>query len=69
MSVCSRSSIRPLKAKPGSYSVTKNGGTLGFGTDIVFVSSTQTGAVALTNTASSNPSTLNATLIEILNSN
>jgi len=61
--------LKPLKAKPGSYSVNKDGETLGFNTQIVFFPPTRTGAVALTNTAGSNPAMLNANLIEILNSN
>lgn len=59
--------LRLMKALPGKYAVTKNGGTQGFGTDIVFVSETSTAAVSLTNLSGSNPTALNARLIEILN--
>ncbi|MHB8626216.1 MAG: serine hydrolase domain-containing protein [Aggregatilineales bacterium] len=59
--------LRPLKALPGKYAVTKNGGTLGYSTDITFFPESGTAVVSLCNMANTDVTALGADIIEILN--
>ena len=59
--------LRPIQAKSAKFVVTKNGGTLGFSTDITFFPKTGTGVIALCNTTNTPVTALNGQLIQLLN--